>query len=333
MRILYIIGNGLDVALGMKTRYPDFYDYCCSLNEEQRNEDVIKLRDDIAKNKEDWKDLEYQLGQYSGKVSKTEVMERICLNLNDSLREYLLREQLKVSAEDFDRRQCILHMAFPEKYVLPNDREIVYNDFSDKNNRNIDIITLNYTDTLEKILSNGKNGIADSGYDHTGTRRWTIGSMHHVHGTLSGSPLVGVDNASQIVNKEFAENEDLREIMIKPEANSAIKSGVDRRCRELIAQANVIVLFGVSLGDTDLTWWKEIGKRLKSSNAVVILFHFDPKMNLEHHEYYTAQYERKWRGEFVQKSECGGAEKDWRRRIFVTFNRSFMDGVRKKGGK
>ena len=333
MRTLYIIGNGLDVALGLKTRYPDFYDYYCGLKEDERNEDVIKLRKDIAKNKEDWKDLEYQLGQYTAKVPQGEVMEGICLNLNDSLREYLLREQAKVSSEDFDRKLCILNMAFPEKYLLTTDREIVYQNISDTSNRNIDIITLNYTDTLEKILSNGKNGIVDSGYDTTGTRRWILGSLYHVHGTLSGSPLVGVDNASQIANKEFTENEDLREIMIKPEANSAIKSGVDRRCRDLIAQANVIVLFGVSLGDTDLTWWKEIGKHLKGSNAIVILFHYDPKMNLDHHEYYTAQYERKWRGEFVRKSECGGAEKDWRTRIFVTFNRSFMDGVRKKEGK
>jgi hypothetical protein len=327
MRILYIIGNGLDVALGLKTRYPDFYDYYCSLEESERNEDIIKLRKEITKNKEDWKDLECQLGKYTEKVSNSEEMEKICLNLNDSLREYLLKEQAKVSSEDFNRKICIDRLLHPEDFLLNDDKDVFYN-IPNTSTRYIDIITLNYTDTLEKVLFNGRNGIVDSGFDFA-NRRWEIGTIYHVHGTLSGSPLVGVDNIIQIANKEFAENEDIREIMIKPEANSAIKSGVDRRCRDLIERAEVIILFGVSIGETDLTWWKAIGKRLKSSGATVIIFHHDPQMNLVHHEYLIARNEREVRADFVSKSECGGSEKEWRKRILVTFNPTFMDGVRK----
>ena len=83
MRILYFIGNGLDVSLGMKTRYPDFYEYYCSLDENMQDRDVIRLRNSIEQGKEDWKDLEYQLGQYTKDVSNAEALERICLNLND----------------------------------------------------------------------------------------------------------------------------------------------------------------------------------------------------------------------------------------------------------
>ena len=327
MRILYFIGNGLDVALGLKTRYPDFYDYYCSLEESERNEDVIKLRKEISKNKEDWKDLECQLGKYTEKVSNSEDMEKICLDLNDSLRVYLLKEQAKVSSEDFNRRRCIDRLSHPEDFLL-NDDKVVFNGSLNASNRYIDIITLNYTDTLEKVFFNGKNGISDSGNDSVG-RRWEIGRIYHVHGTLSGSPLVGVDNISQIANKGFAENEDIREIMIKPEANSATKSGVDRRCRDLIGQADVLVLFGVSLGETDLTWWKAIGRHLKSSGAMVIIFYHDLEMNLTHHEYLIARNERKVRADFVRKSDCGESEKEWRKRILVTFNQAFMDGVRK----
>ena len=53
MRILYFIGNGLNVSLGMKTRYPDFYEYYCSLDENMQDRDVIRLRNSIEQGKEE----------------------------------------------------------------------------------------------------------------------------------------------------------------------------------------------------------------------------------------------------------------------------------------
>ncbi len=53
MRILYFIGNALDVSLGMKTRYPDFYEYYCSLDENMQDRDVIRLRNSIEQGKEE----------------------------------------------------------------------------------------------------------------------------------------------------------------------------------------------------------------------------------------------------------------------------------------
>lgn len=327
MNIVYIIGNGLDIGLGLKTRYLDFYKYYCSLDDGQRNEDVIKLRDSIAKGKEDWKDLEYQLGQYTVNVKDVESMERICLDLSDSLREYLLREQEKVKAEDFDRNCFINNLMHPESFLLPTDSEILYNGMPNISDRSINIITLNYTDTLEKILQLGRKGIAGSGIDPTGIR-WNFNNLLHVHGTLSGSPLVGVDNVIQIANKEFAANEDLRELMLKPNANVAIKSGIDNRCRDLIRAANLIVLFGVSLGETDLIWWKEVGARVKKGAKAVILHH-DAGLGIEHHENLIARYERRVRSDFVKKASLEGVEKDWRNGVFVTFNRTFLRGVAK----
>ena len=325
MNILYIIGNGLDIGIGLKTRYPDFYEYYCSLDDRQRNEEVIKLRDSIAEGKEDWKDLEYQLGQYTANVKNAESMERICLDLSDSLREYLLGEQEKVKAEDFDRNCFIYHLIHPESFLLPTDSEILYNGLSSIGDRSINIITLNYTDTLEKILLPGKKGIVGNGVDSTGIR-WAFGNLLHIHGTLSGSPLIGVDNVNQIANKELAANEDIRELLLKPNANVAIKSGIDNRCKELIRSANLIVLFGVSLGETDLIWWKEVGARVKKGAKVIILHH-NAGLGIDHHENLVARYERRVRNDFVKKASLEGTEKDWRNGIFVTFNRTFLSDV------
>ena len=325
MNTLYIIGNGLDIGIGLKTRYPDFYKYYCGLDDGQRNEEVIKLRDSIARGKEDWKDLEYQLGQYTANVKDAESMERICLDLSDSLREYLLGEQEKVKAEDFDRGCFISHLIHPESFLLPTDSEIIFNGWSNTGERSINIITLNYTDTLEKILQPGKKGIVGNGVDPSGIR-WTFSRLLHIHGTLSGSPLIGVDNVTQIANKELAANEDIRELLLKPNANAAIKSGIDNRCRDLIHTANLIVLFGVSLGETDLIWWKEVGARVKKGAKVVILY-YDAGLGIDHHEYLIARHERRVRSDFVKKASLEGTEKDWRNSIFVTFNRTFLSGV------
>lgn len=327
MNILYIIGNGLDIGLGLRTRYPEFYKYYCSKDDEERNEDIIKLRDSIAKGKEDWKDLEYQLGQYTINVKDAESMERICLDLSDSLRDYLLEEQNKVKSEDFDRNTFISHLIHPESFLLPTDRDSLYNGMPTLMDRSINIITLNYTDTLEKILLPGKKGIATNGIDSEGVR-WSLGHLLHVHGVLSGSPLIGVDNATQIANKDLAANEDIRELLMKPNANIAIKSGVDNSCRELIRSANLIVLFGVSLGETDLIWWKEVGSRVKKGARMVILQH-DEGLGIDHHENLIARHERRVRTDFVKKASLEGGEKDWRNGVFVTFNRTFLNGVKK----
>lgn len=44
MNILYLIGNGFDVSLGMKTRYADFYDAYCAQAEENVNSKVCELK-------------------------------------------------------------------------------------------------------------------------------------------------------------------------------------------------------------------------------------------------------------------------------------------------
>lgn len=328
MNIVYIIGNGFDVSLGMKTRYTDFYDDYCQSKEEDKNEDVVKLKQTIEAGKEDWKDLELQLGKYTKQVSTSEKMQQICLALDDALREYLIKEQEKTSSEDFDRDLTIEHLVHPDSFLLVDDQSRVYQGH-DPSLRTIRLITLNYTDTLEKAISYGKTGTSFKGVDKSG-RSWRIMDIMHVHGTLDGTPLVGVDNASQIANDSFSGDQDLLDILVKPEANGAIKSGIVRRCSEAIQQADIIVLFGVSVGETDLTWWREIGKRLSTNGASkVIIFHFNPKLDIDHHGFLVAREERVVREDFLKKADCKGEEKLYRNRIFVGVNSGLFKGIRK----
>ena len=75
-----------------------------------------------------------------------------------------------------------------------------FNRFIKKHNfssKDISVITLNYTNTLEKIL-NLSSGATTKGFDSSNTLR----NLIHVHGLLGQSIIIGVDNETQIKNEE-----------------------------------------------------------------------------------------------------------------------------------
>ena len=57
MNVLYILGNGFDKAVGMKTSYPEFYQYL--MKDTDKCSDLMQqLKKDIKADKELWSDME-----------------------------------------------------------------------------------------------------------------------------------------------------------------------------------------------------------------------------------------------------------------------------------
>ena len=60
MNILFIIGNGLDIAMGLKTSYQGFFSHYLSIPSEDN--DIITMKHDIQKHQyPTWADLEMGL--------------------------------------------------------------------------------------------------------------------------------------------------------------------------------------------------------------------------------------------------------------------------------
>ena len=59
MNVTYLIGNGFDLGLGLKTRFSDFLPIYIS--EKSKDEDILEFQEDIAKSIDDWSDFELQL--------------------------------------------------------------------------------------------------------------------------------------------------------------------------------------------------------------------------------------------------------------------------------
>ena len=75
MKLTYIIGNGFDLALGLKTSYKAFYAYYVESLKEKKNAALSWFRDKIQSDKELWSDAEKAFGdlEYNGFDEKTDV--------------------------------------------------------------------------------------------------------------------------------------------------------------------------------------------------------------------------------------------------------------------
>ena len=67
MNITFMIGNGFDLQLGLKTRYIDFYNYYIAKN----NNDMIAKS--INENYDLWSDLEVGLGEFTSTLSNNDI--------------------------------------------------------------------------------------------------------------------------------------------------------------------------------------------------------------------------------------------------------------------
>ena len=71
MNIVYLIGNGFDRNLGLKTSYQDFYRFYKT--QVSNNENVQKVKEMISSQQSDlWSDLEIALGQISKEFNNTD---------------------------------------------------------------------------------------------------------------------------------------------------------------------------------------------------------------------------------------------------------------------
>lgn len=319
MNILYILGNGFDKAQKMATGYPEFYKY---LTENVKDGSALlnKMKSEITANVELWSDMESGLGEFTSATDNAVEFDDFYFELSEHLQNYLQKENEKFSPTNDLKTKFQTDFTTVSKYLGALDKER-YNAFINRHSfssKDISVITLNYTDTLEKILGLSPN-ITTKGFGGNTNLRNII----HVHGQLGESIIIGVDHPVQMKNEAFRNNEDIKDIMIKIESNESMKETRHMECERLIANANVIVLFGVSLGETDARWWKLIGQNLKRRRNLAIIQHlYNPGAINPIQRQKIRQLERKQQKYLLQRMEVKMeiGDVDIRDRLFFTVN-------------
>ena len=271
MNVTFLIGNGFDLACGMKTSYPDVYEEYIKT---ASNSDVIarfkqNLIDEKTKEKwGNWSDFEMGMARYA-KTFQNEGDFIECVSDFKSFLEKHLKKEEKQLREKFIVFNS--EMTAQVSRYIKNCVSNFYQGVSKKISRNIEniekntlgksfsFISFNYTSIFENVIKKFFN----QNY-----------SISYIHGSLAENDVIlGVDNVEQ-VSANFNLTKKIKRTFIKPFFNEEYDDNKLNQVKNNILNSDCICVFGLSLGDSDLMWKNLIIEWVKS-NSENHLFLYD----------------------------------------------------------
>lgn len=284
MDITFLIGNGFDVNLGLKTRYRDFYKFY--LKCETSDLDIENFKREISDNWSKWSDAEQAFGELTNNFIDRNTFEKCYNDFVYQLFLYLESEQnkLKISAlpDEVNKAFTSIIYNFYSKKYLPQKSYNTINNIVTANIHStwrFNFINFNYTASFDKLWYASEQ--SDNLYYHennTGLLIYdSLSFSTNIHGTLDNGMVFGVDNSDQIANKIFAQNNAFKNYFIKTEAIEEAGFDTVSLSKDIISKSKIICVFGMSFGDTDRTWWNEIKEWIKTGpDNQLILYIYDP---------------------------------------------------------
>lgn len=272
MNVAFFIGNGFDLQLGLKTGYKSFLEWYTKLDSD--DQDIQAFREYLQLQPgEWWSDAEVAMGQYLEGFTD-ETIAIYFKNIRDfklRLSEYLSYENLKYHCENDIKviesfRDFMLKSADD---VMPRPRMFRLNEERKKYNTLIHFVTFNYTDALDRILKKTKQkyGLLDASSNIlTGDVATKIGKVYHIHGTLTSSLVMGVDNSGQLSSSNITNLSKLSRTLIKPIVNDELGRSDHEDAISMLRDCNYLFFYGLSFGITDKTWWDLVKKKLINDN-------------------------------------------------------------------
>lgn len=270
-RITFLIGNGFDLHIGLNTSYKDFYEYYIT----KYPDDILARSigsDDIY-----WADLELALGRYTGEIepdtendfwdSEERLEQELTSYLESQMKRVSIRDrkssmetaiEMQRSLTNFHKELPEIQQQYIEEAINETHTNIVYS-----------FITFNYTTVLDQCINAAKNMIPGEFAKH----QTSLGRSYshaiepplHIHGTTEAEMVFGVNDESQITNKEFTSNDYHKQLLIKEETNKCYNRGKTDAARKIIDDSMIICIFGMSIGRTDKIWWQYIAQWLQKN--------------------------------------------------------------------
>lgn len=334
MDIVYLIGNGFDLKLGLNTSYKDFYKWYEDSSNEIQKPPVLKFIDHIRINEKvdkDWSDMELALGKYTKEFKSEDIIEE-SKNFHEylvhAISEFIKLQEAKIPKIDNAEELLCKYLISPEGkdrlLVEENKAFVKYRQkWSNTSPWNINIISFNYTNSIEK-LSKFEGGRHIGNYFTNGRESIHLNEIEHIHGFTNDRLILGVNDQSQVEN-ELLHPTNAMNWYVKSQFNSLCKLGHAAKCERWINNANLICVFGFSLGKTDKQWWEFIVKRMLSTNDCwLLLFYYDPN-----HSFTNLQIPRReehksaYKNIFLNSSGIDltdSQRESLRRRIYISYN-------------
>lgn len=296
MNITFLIGNGFDLHLGLKTSFSDFYDVYIKSNE-SNPDPIIRdfcavLRNDCDKygRYQDWSDFETAFPKY---VKCTEDIRIILSDFSQKFYEYLKR--LETNIVSIDQSMVAKFMNFVlesyKKIELPSELKNIGNLVKDSSEFTYNFVNFNYTNTLQIL----KNSIDYFNFINNNNILSSNINELHIHGSINESIIIGIDNVSQLspdISREYG----IGRYCVKSEINDLMGNDNEELFNKIINQSDLIYIYGLSLGESDRSRRELIEKWFISNNAhFLVVFQHNPqfaKLNKAYYPSYYSDFER-----------------------------------------
>lgn len=274
MNILYIVGNGLDIQYGLKTKYSDFYEYQLPIyteknsNENYSNIIYDNILIDQDTNWENWSDLELALGELTKNPEVDEEEFMVALDeVNEDLNNYLsiVQNKFDLTGKTIDIQKNVkeIYSQIPDG---SKERVLQFIQSFSIATDYINILTLNYTNILDQLIEKEKNKEYKSFRSHN--YGCFIKNVEHIHGTLDFSLILGVNDENQISEKYKSSN---KKYLIKEKMNIQARDNRHFKNFNLIDWSDLVIIFGTSVGATDGYLWKKIADNSIKKNMPIII--------------------------------------------------------------
>lgn len=314
MLITLFIGNGFDLNNGLQTTFTDFYNHIKSTKSEYdiRKNDIYSC---IEKDRDKWSYFEMQLGQLTFKYSeeqKNKLLEDIDEFREDFI-DYMTDQNELFSFEKEPSKQALVktiteYMSQLEA-VEREDILSIYN--STPSNRMFNFINFNYTNTLEQVVNliDKRGSLLTSSVKNSNYGNY-LGEIIPIHKQLETGMFLGVNDESQMNSEIFSPTEKMS--LIKPEANDGFREDTNKKVENIIQKSSMVIIYGMSLGETDKKWWVYLGRWLKEgqNNRLIIYVH-DSKFSKKSPRHYfdkRTEYEDRFLGFSYDLSDVTNAE-------------------------
>lgn len=285
--ITFLIGNGFDINLGLKTKYSDFYnEYLESNKDVDPNSNIGKFCEMIESDYKTWSDFE---GAFAQKIwgTKDDVSD-ILYDFSTKFSEYLKKQ---TALCDYGDKEIIGKF---EKFLtsghdtLENaDKQIITSKIEElwSESITVDFINFNYTDTLYKLI---KLRISNKGRKDLSVRdayragrtyklSQNLGEILRIHGEIGGNIIIGVDSLQQLADEKLRDNNKIARYCVKKEINKDNGNAkFENKFTEMINRSSIIYAYGLSFGESDRSRWDIISKWLKTDKGhKLIVFKFN----------------------------------------------------------
>ena len=271
--VTFLIGNGFDISIGLKTQYKDFYQYIIN-NYKYSDDSKNEILDEIKGNIEQWSNLEKKLGDYTECIGNDEdKLEKFYddkFDLDIKLRDYLKTQEDRIDWVNNITIQNIRdnfgkYIYYFENLFTPVERDEIANEKGENNVNTIKIISFNYTNVIKKCIE-----VYENKFD-----------LLYLHGSLErDNAILGVNDITQIKNEFFKEASDMLISMCKLEINKELGEYSISKAENLL-ENNIVCIYGMSMGDTDKYWWdKVVDNLIKEKIKMIIIFQYDSELNM-----------------------------------------------------